>query len=130
MASPLHRSGLRYLLVGGGCAAIHNLIMIAGAALGLHYLASVTASFLLLAPLSYRLHTSFTFAESPSAASFLRYSLAMLTNYPLTVALLFVFCDLFGAPMAVASPAATVVLVAWNYGASRWAIIRRLVPTP
>ena len=124
----LMRSGVRYMAVGGVCALAHNLVMIGGAALGLHYLVSAVFSFALVVLVGYGLHAAVTFGQRFSLSAFGRYALAMAGNYPLTIALLFVFCDLLHAPMAVASPVATVVLMAWNYLTSRWAIARNLAP--
>lgn len=116
---------LRYLLVGGLCAATHNAIVIGAAFAGVHYLASIGVSYVVVVVLGYGLHARFTFGEPSSIASFAKYAVAMLGNYPLTAALMFLACSVFRAPVAIASPAATLVLVAWNYFASRWAIGRR-----
>ena len=72
----------RYLAVAGSCAVMHNLIMIVGNLLGVHYLSSSVVSFVLVALTGYVLHAHFTFRTSPSARSLLRYALAMAGNYP------------------------------------------------
>ena len=129
LSSAFRRPGVRYLMIGGSCAVLHNLIMIGGAALGLHYLVLATVSFLVLVVVGYSLHARFTFDEAPGLANLGRYALAMLGNYPLTVGLLFACCTLGRLPVAIASPLATIVLLGWNYAASRWAIVRRRLPS-
>ncbi len=116
---------LRFLAVGAACAATHNAIVIGGAWLGLHYLAGIGVSYLVVVVLGYGLHVRFTFAEQAQAPSFPKYAVAMLANYPLTAALMFVGVGLMHLPVPIASPLATLMLVAWNYGASRWAITNR-----
>lgn len=38
---------------------------------------------------------------------------------------MFVQCDLIGLPVAIAAPVATAPLPAWNFGATRRAVVRR-----
>jgi putative flippase GtrA len=121
------RADLRYLVVAASCAIAHNAAMIAGDLAGLHYLQSTAISFVLVGLLGYALHVRFTFRVSPSAGSLTRYLLAMTGNCPLWIALMFVFCDLMGIAVAIAAPVATVMLFAWNFAASRWAITGRLL---
>jgi putative flippase GtrA len=52
----------------------------------------------------------------------------MAANYPALIALMFVFCSLAGLAVAVAVPISTVILFAWNFVASRWAIAGRPAP--
>ena len=117
----------RYLLVGILCAGVHNAIVIGGAALGVHYAVSVTVSYCVVVVLGYLLHVHFTFDREPSLGSFGRYAVGMLANWPFTVALLFVFCDLLHLPMFIASPVVTVIMIVWNYAVSRWAITSRML---
>ncbi|MEO6341075.1 MAG: GtrA family protein [Caulobacteraceae bacterium] len=117
-------SKVRFLMVSGVCALLHNVIMIGGDRLGLHYLASSLVSYVVVMLVGFCLHVGFTYQETASARSFFRYALAMAANYPLSVALMFVQCDLIGLPVAIAAPVATVLLLAWNFGATRWAVVR------
>jgi hypothetical protein len=48
----------------------------------------------------------------------------MAANYPATLVLLFVICDVGGWPVAIAAPTTTVLLFAGNFIASEWAIVR------
>jgi putative flippase GtrA len=70
----------------------------------------------------FALHCFFTFEQRPAVQSFALYAAGMATNYPASVALMFVFYDLAGLPVWTAAPLATVILVGWNYLMARWAI--------
>lgn len=115
----------RFVIVGLVCAAAHNAIMIAADWWQIHYALSSVLSYAIVVVLGFALHVGYTFGQSPSFASFGRYALAMAANYPFTLALLFVMCDLAGWPVAVAAPVATVMMMLWNFLASRWAIVRQ-----
>jgi len=121
-------AGPRYLAVAGSCAVIHNLTLIAGDVLGVHYLPASAISFVLVALWGYVLHAQFTFRTSLSARSLLRYAFAMVGNYPLSIALMFLLCDLLGAPVVLAAPLATGVLICWNFLASQQAMTIKLPP--
>jgi putative flippase GtrA len=113
----------RYFLVGLTCALLHNAIMIGGDLAGLHYVASNCISFATVTSFGFLLHCAFTFEQRPSVKSFLRYAASMAANFPASIALMFLFCDVAGLTVPVAAPLATVVLFAWNFLASRWAIV-------
>jgi putative flippase GtrA len=117
---------LRYLLVGGLCALAHNAIMIGGAALRAHYVATSAVSFAIVVVLGFALHTRFTFSVRPELPAFLKYAAGMALNYPIWVALMFVLYGMARLPMVAASPLGTVLLLGWNFAMSRWAILRRL----
>lgn len=114
----------RFAAVGLVCAATHNAILIAGDQLRLHYAVSCAVSYAVVVVLGFALHVRWTFQQPPSLASFWRYAAAMAANVPVTLALLFVMCDLAGWPVVIAAPVATVVMMIWNFLASRWAIVR------
>ena len=124
MRRVLNEPRFRYLLVGGLCALVHNGIMIGGAALGLHYLVSSVASYGVVVVLGFLLHSHFTFSVGPELKSFGKYALAMSLNYPIWVALMFALNDRGHLPMAIASPLGTVLMLVWNFTASRWAILK------
>jgi hypothetical protein len=46
----------------------------------------------------------------------------MAANLPLSIAGMFVFVDLAGLPVAIASPVVTVLLAAFNFVGGRWAL--------
>jgi putative flippase GtrA len=117
-------SPVRFALVGLACAVLHNAIMLGLDQLRVHYAVSSALSYAIVVVLGYALHVRFTFEHTAHGASFWRYAAGMAANYPLTFGLLFVMCDIAGWSVAVGAPLATIVLMAWNFCASRWAIVR------
>jgi putative flippase GtrA len=113
----------RFVLIGGLCALLSNILVIAFVHYGFGYL---VASFLAFGPVllvGYSLHSIVTFGTPVSQLSFVRYALAMATNFPLWVAALYVFCDVFNVTVAIAAPATTVLLFLWNYISAKWALL-------
>jgi putative flippase GtrA len=115
----------RYLIVGFTCAVLHNAILIGLDRLSVHYTISSAVSFVVVVQVGYLMHTTLTYRAPRGLSSFARYALAMSANYPLIVALLFLMVTLGRLPVAIASPAGTVILFGWNFVTSRWAIVRR-----
>jgi putative flippase GtrA len=114
----------RFLAVGLLCAVAHNAIMLGADHWHIHYAVSCAVSYVLVVLLGFVLHVRFTFQETPSLAAFWRYAISMAANYPFTLALLFLMCDIAGLAVVIAAPVATVLMMAWNFVASRWAIVR------
>src|SRR3954468_5434963 len=112
----------RYLAVATSCALLHNAVMIGCDWAGVHYLLSSGVSFTTVVLWSYPLHARFTFGQKLSAKSLLNYAFGMATNYPASIVLMFLFYDLAGLAVAIAAPLSTIILFAWNFTASRWAI--------
>jgi putative flippase GtrA len=113
----------RFLTVGLTCASLHNVILIAGHALGLHYVAASIVSFAIVVVVGYALHSAWTFPGAKRGrTSFVRYALSMSANFPLFVAGLFVLVDLAGLPVPMAAPAVTVAMFAFNFFATRLAL--------
>jgi putative flippase GtrA len=112
----------RYIIVAALCALLHNAIIIGLDWLGVHYVFASLVSFFLVAATGYLLLCNFTFVSERSLTSFARYVGAMALNLPLSIAALFLFHDILRLPMWIASPVATVAMVAVNYFLSRWAI--------
>jgi len=115
----------RYLLVGVTCALLHNAVMIGCDLVGIHYVISSLISYVTVVIAGFALHSCFTFRQPVSADSFLRYAAGMATNYPASIVLMYLLCDVAGQTVPVAAPLATAILVAWNYLTSRWAIVRK-----
>lgn len=118
--------GLRYVFVGGVCAALNNILLIAAVSAGLHYLNALCLVCLPMLVLGYVLQVKVTFEAVPSTGSFLRYSLAILASYPIWIASLYVLCDVVDLRIYIAGPIATVTVFAVNYVAAHWAIERSL----
>jgi putative flippase GtrA len=116
----------RFFTVGLACALLHNAIMIAGDWLGLHYVASSFVSFAIVVLVGYWLHSGWTFPGAARGRTpFARYALTMAANLPLSIAGMFVLVDLAGLPVSLASPIVTVLLAAFNFLGSRWALRMR-----
>lgn len=119
----------RFVIIGGVCALLNNILMIGFAHYGFNYL---RATFLAFGPVlftGYALHAIFTFETSASCLSFVRYTLAMAANYPVWIVALYIFCDLLGVSVAIAAPITTVLVFLWNYMAARWALCAAAGPT-
>ncbi len=115
----------RFLLVGVLCALMHNAILLIADWFAIHYVISCVISYAVVVVLGFALHVHFTFQQAPSFQQFWRYAVSMAANYPITLALLFVMCDVARLPVAIAAPVATVLMMVWNFAASRWAIVRK-----
>ena len=123
----LGQTSARFAIVGFVCAVAHNMIVITASLAHFHYAVGCVISYVLVVLLGFMLHVRFTFQERATMSAFWRYAVGMAANYPITLALLFVMCDLAGWPIAMAAPVATVFLIAWNFVATRWAIARKPV---
>lgn len=119
----LLRTG-RYLGVGGACAGLHNLVMIGGDRLGAPFPPLILVSYALVVVVGYALHARVTFGEPARWAAFGRYAVAMAGSIPTTFALLLGLRTGLRLPMVLASPTATVLMLAVNFLVSRWAIVR------
>ena len=113
----------RFFTVGLACGLLHNAIMIGGDWLGLHYVASSFVSFAIVVAVGYWLHSGWTFPDaSRGRMPFARYAFTMAANLPLSLAGMFALVDLAGLSVALAAPAVTVGLAAFNFAAGRWAL--------
>ena len=113
----------RTLVVGGCCALLYNALMIVGDWLGMHYTISLSISFVVVLLLGYRLHSGWTYKGAErSTASFGRYVLVAIVNFPLSLAGMFVLVDLLGLSVPVASPILTVFMFGANFAGNRWAL--------
>jgi putative flippase GtrA len=116
----------RFFTVGLACALLHNAIMIGGAWLGWHYVASSLASYVIVVLFGYWLHTAWTWPGAERGQLTLaRYALTMSANLPLFIAGMFLCVDLGGIPVPIAAPLVTVALMAFNFVGSRWALRAR-----
>lgn len=115
----------RYTLVAIICALLHNGILIGMDALGANVLGCQTASAAVLLPVGFWLQSSVTFRCDRTLSGFLRYSGALLTNFPVALLLLWLTRDLLALPMWIAAPLSSAALFCWNYLTSSWALSRR-----
>jgi len=117
----------RYVLVGGFCAGLYNVFMIAADWAGVGYVAATVVAFAGLVLIGYVLHCRFTFSERMSIRGLVRYTAAMLLTLPLSLAVMFALKGVIHLPMWAASPLLTVVMFAWNFLATRWAVVTRVL---
>jgi putative flippase GtrA len=113
----------RFVFVGAACAALTNILVIGLAGFGIHYFFSTALAFVPVLCVGYGLHTNFTFHSAASWPSFIRYTLAMLMNYPIWIIGLYVLCDLFGVSISLATPTTTALVFSWNFVSARWALL-------
>ncbi|MGC2221063.1 MAG: GtrA family protein [Methylocella sp.] len=116
----------RYVFAGAACAAMNNILVIGLAGFGIHYFFSTALAFVPVLCVGYGVHTNFTFHSSASWPSFIRYTLAMLMNYPIWLIGLYVLCDLFGVSISLAAPTTTALVFSWNFISTRWALLAPL----
>jgi putative flippase GtrA len=114
----------RFVAVGLVCAGLHNLVIIGLDQVGVHYVLASFASYVVCVGVGFVLHARVTFRVQVSCAAFRRYALAMAANVPIAVAMLWLLCELVLMPVSLAAPVATVLMFAWNFVASRWAVLQ------
>ena len=112
----------RYLLVSGLCMGLNVVLFIVLEALHVHYVISVAISAMVLIPLSYVLHRSFTYRVEGGRRSFLRYAGAQLVNSPIALVLFFLVHDRLALPMFWAAPLVIMLMFAYNFLSSFWAL--------
>jgi len=115
----------RYTLVAINCALLHNGILIAMDAFGANVFWCQLASAAVLTPVGYLAMSRLTYRCERSWRGFLRYSAALLTNFPGALLVLWVTRDLLAAPMWVAGPSSSIAMFCWNYLTSTWALSRQ-----
>ena len=122
---PLAGRTARYAAVGAICAVANNGVIILGDLVGAHYVAMTVLSFVLVTPLGYVLHTSFTFRERRSWRGFLLFSSGVATGFPIFLLSMAILCSGLGLPVVLAAPITTAVVIFWNFGSAHWAILGR-----
>lgn len=111
------------MLVGILCAGLHNAIMLGGDWAGLHYVFSTFLSLGVVGLVGYLAHSRWTFQGiDGNSRSLAGYYLIVSANLPLSLAGMFLMVDVIGTSVAIAAPAVTVTLFAWNYLATHWAM--------
>lgn len=116
------RTPIAYTAVAGFCILLHNAVMIIGDALGMALGPAVLVSFVLVATMGYVLHGAFTFRQPLKLAGLGRYAFAMSANIPLAFITTWFWHDLLGLEMLLASPLASICMLALNFILGRWAI--------
>lgn len=114
-------SVLRYSVVSGICLAIHNAVMIATDFLGANLWQAVLLSFCVVVIVGFLLHSRYTFRTERSWRGLGRYTMAMSLNIPLALLATGFWHEILQLPMILAAPLATVIMMIFNFFASRWA---------
>lgn len=117
--------GARYLLTGLVCAALNNAILISADFAGLHYLTAILVTVVITLPLSYLVHTAWTFEAPATWRSLARYAAGSVTSLFVASAAVSGFRGGLDLPMIWAAPLATVTMTIFNYVVASWAITRR-----
>jgi putative flippase GtrA len=112
----------KFVVIGGICALLNTVLVVALASHGFNYIKASCLAFGPVLCVGYTLHTIFTFETSASWRAFARYSLVMLTNYPMWIGSLYILCDLLDFSVAIAAPVTTGLLFLWNYISAKWAL--------
>lgn len=122
MVAHLSQEPNRYVMIGAVCAAFNNLILIGGEAAGLHFVASILLTFILVLPASYFAHAFWTFDVTLSWSAFARFLLGSVSGLCLASFTIGMLCGPLSLPMILAAPLATIIMTVYNYMIARWAI--------
>ncbi len=117
----------RYVVVGALCAGLYNAIMLAGAWAHVSDMVSTLFSFVVIVLIGYGAHCLYTFSEAMSWRGLARYTAAMALALPLSLGAIFALHDVGRVPMWFASPAVTALTFGWNYVATHWAVVTRVL---
>ena len=118
----------RYLVISLFCAGLYNVVMNAGNALGINYLAMLCVSFAVMGPTAYALHSYYTFERSVAPVRFLRFVKGQLGGFFLNVSLMALLVSGLAMGVPLATLVVTVLMFAWNYLTARWAILLHREP--
>ncbi len=120
----LAKAPARYLVVGGTCAVLNNVILIAGDAAGLQYVVSVLLTFLFVLPISYLAHALWSFTVPASWSGFVHYVAASVSSLAVACVTVGILRGGLMLPMVAAAPLATIAMTLYNYLMTRWAVHR------
>lgn len=115
----------RYSVASGICLVLGMTLIPLFSWGGLHYTLATCLAFLIVCAVGFFLHCFWTFSVETSLKSFVRYASAMALNLPLTIVLIAIGHDFVGLSVVVSAAAASLVLIAWNFLAVRWAVSRQ-----
>lgn len=112
---------LRYLAGAVLFASVNNLILIAGDAAGFGYVGLTVTCFFVTGALAYAFHTKFTFRQRIRIGGYMNFLAGQFVGLLITLAGLYLLSHLIGLPMLVAAPGVTVLMLAFNYAAAKFA---------
>jgi putative flippase GtrA len=108
----------RFAAVGGLCAILTNILVIAFAGHG--YLIATFLAFGPVLLVGYTLHAMYSFDVPFSWVSLARYTITMSANLPIWITLLYTV-GLFHLSEYVTVPSTTALAFLWNYLSAKWA---------
>ena len=117
------RTPFAYAAIAGCCFALHNAVIILADRAGMPLWLAVLLSFVIVGGTGYLLHSVFTFRRPLAPITFVRYVIAMVANIPLAFVIIWFWHQHIGLPMVLASPLASVCMLALNFLLGRWAIV-------
>jgi putative flippase GtrA len=115
----------RYVVVGGLCAVLNNVILIGGDLAGLHYAVSILLTFVLVLPAAYLAHALWTFRTPASWQAFGRFIGGSVSSLVVASFAVWLFRGVLQLPMFISAPLATVVMTIYNYAMAKWAVAHR-----
>lgn len=116
------RSGPRYLAGAVLCAAINNVILIAGARLGWPDTLGVIATWLVGSSVGYAWHGLVTYGHGLHWRSYGQFMAGAALGVPVAWLVIMVLRKGLGWPMEWTAPTATVLMLIYNYCNARAAI--------
>lgn len=116
----------RYAVSGAICAILNNIILIGGDRLGMDYLPLVLLSWLIGGSTGFALHAKVSFRTKVRWRGYVQFMAGIALAIPVALAVIVLLTRVFGFPMAMAAPTATVAMIAYNYLNARLAILRSL----
>lgn len=104
---------------------MHNAIMIGADFLGAPLAVSAATAFLAATATGYLLHADFTFRQARSANVARAYASSMLFGFFVWIAMIALMKEALHAPMHVAAPTSSAIMVIGNYLLTRFAFAVR-----
>lgn len=113
----------RYTLVALALAGLHNATLIGADAGGAHFIVAQAISAAILLPTGFLAMARFSYVVEANWGGFIRYSAALITNFPVAIAALWLLIEWMTLPMWLAAPISTAVLFIWNFMTSTLAFL-------
>ena len=112
-----YRRLLRFMLIGGSCAALGAALIQAGTQLlNLHYLVATAIAFVIVGYVGHGLNRKFTFqSAAPYRRSLLRYYLVSAASLSLNLLAMLILVDGFGIAPVVASVLLSAAFMLINF---------------
>lgn len=116
---PLASHRVRYLIGAVICAALNNVILIGGDALGFGYVLLSVTCFVVTGTFAYAFHSYVTFRKEMQVKGYFLYMAGILMGLPVSILFMHGLYDLLGLPMWIAAPLLTVIMFVYNYAVTK-----------